>query len=318
MYDYLVYGLRLRSGIPISGLEPLLTPHVEVDCEVHTEEIPPVGAITLTTDSADADDPVTIHRGEGDPADHLLVYRDGTRFLLRDHGRQIWTSWTEESTPQDMATYLLGPVLAFVLRLGGTLSLHGSAVVIDGFAIAIVGPSGAGKSTTASAFADRGVPVMSDDVVPIVWRQQVPAVFGGYPRIRLWPDAAEALYGSADALPLLTPTWQKRFVDLRSGRCFDPGPHRLGGVVLLGERTDGPPRLEMLDAPDAAMQLIANTSMALHIDREVRRDELEQIVDLVSVVPVARLHASHDISRIGEACGLVPRLLELTAAGTGT
>src|SRR5437879_13890138 len=36
----------------------------------------------------------------------------------------------------------------------------------------------------------------------------------GYPRVRLWPDAVHALYGSSTDLPRLTPTWDKRYLDL--------------------------------------------------------------------------------------------------------
>lgn len=51
--------------------------------------------------------------------------------------------------------------------LNGRVVLHGSAVVIDGVAVATIGPSGAGKSTTAAALLRHGAGLLSDDVVVI-------------------------------------------------------------------------------------------------------------------------------------------------------
>lgn len=51
--------------------------------------------------------------------------------------------------------------------LNGRVVLHGSAVVVDGAAVATIGPSGAGKSTTAAALVQRGAELLADDVVAI-------------------------------------------------------------------------------------------------------------------------------------------------------
>ena len=70
------------------------------------------------------------------------------------------------------------------------------------------------KSTLAAALATRGCAVISDDVVALSRIADEYVVHPGPPRIRLWPDSVRALYGSTDALPRLTPAWDKRFLDL--------------------------------------------------------------------------------------------------------
>jgi hypothetical protein len=215
----------------------------------------------------------------------------------------VWCTWPASLTPEDTATYLLGPILAFVLRLRGTLALHASAVALNGRAVALAAAPGGGKSTTAAAFADRGVRVITDDVMAIEWRGGEPWALSGYPRVRLWPETVGARYGAADALPLLTPTWSKRYLDVSA--LFQRDPLPLAAVVILRERVAGPPRLAPLAGAEAAMQLVANSSMALHLDAEMRAAELDRVAALAARIPLFAASASDDLGRIGELCDAI-------------
>ncbi len=62
---------------------------------------------------------------------------------------------------------IAGTVSAFVLAMGGRCVLHGSAVEINGRAIAFVGTSGQGKSTMAAMFCAQGASLITDDVLPL-------------------------------------------------------------------------------------------------------------------------------------------------------
>jgi hypothetical protein len=62
---------------------------------------------------------------------------------------------------------LPGTVVAFLLAMAGFSVLHGSAVEVDGGALAFVGPSGQGKSTLAALFCATGAPLVTDDVLPL-------------------------------------------------------------------------------------------------------------------------------------------------------
>src|SRR5690349_20774404 len=55
-----------------------------------------------------------------------LRYADGTEFVVDREGAGVWMRWPPPWTLDDVATYLLGPVLGFVLRLRGTTCLHAS------------------------------------------------------------------------------------------------------------------------------------------------------------------------------------------------
>ena len=147
---------------------------------------------------------------------------------------------------------------------------------------------------------------MSDDVVPIHWREGRPWARSGYPRLRLWDETAQGLYGHPAALPRLTPNWPKRYLDLQTDRReFSASEQPIGAIFVLQERAAGSPSVERLNGHGAAMQLVANTSMGLHLDAESRVRELEGVVRLTSHVPVFRAHASDDLGRIDEFCDLI-------------
>ena len=131
-----------------------------------------------------------------------LEYAEGATFVVDGLGTEVWASWSEALTVDDAATYLLGPVLGFLLRLRGTVCLHASGVVVGDRAIALLGPAEAGKSTTAAAFAKLGYPVLSDDLLALSDTGGTWVVEAGYPGLRLWPDSVGPLLAHDDPVDL--------------------------------------------------------------------------------------------------------------------
>ena len=241
---------------------------------------------------------------------YRFSYADRTEFVVDQAGREIWTTWPAPLTLEDNATYLLGPVLGFVLLLRGMVCLHASAVVVDGRAIALVGPAGAGKSTTAAAFAARGFSVLAEDVVTLDDRGESFWVRPAYPCIRLWPASAAALFGSRAALPPLTPNWDKCYLDLTqdSGR-FETEPRPLAAIFLLSERSDDyrAPLVETIDRAEGLMSLIANTYATKLMNKQMRAREFEILGRLLAKVPLRRVTPHPDPNRIPELCDSILR-----------
>lgn len=273
-HHYRVYGLVIESDIPVDGLSPIEAQ--PADLHLRAGDVTP---LAHELDASWLDDEGARVTRDSDAI--VLEYRDETRFRIEP--RLITTSWI--TTAEDMATYLLGPVLAFALRMRGTLVLHASAVAIGGRALLIAGAAGAGKSTTAAAFVKHGAAMITDDVAAI----DRGAVRPGHSRLRLWNDSAAALFGSANALPLLTPTWTKRYapstvVDL---------PVPLHAIAILAGR-ERVMRVRKLDGHEAVMAVLARTSVPQLIDDAYRAKELAQIVDLVAATPVFELITPDD------------------------
>lgn len=78
------------------------------------------------------------------------------------------TYYVDPGADDDLAGVLLaGTFLAFVLALRGACVLHGSAVEVEGRALAFVGHSGMGKSTLTVAACAGGGRLIAEDVLSI-------------------------------------------------------------------------------------------------------------------------------------------------------
>jgi hypothetical protein len=232
-------------------------------------------------------------------------YADDTKFLIDSSGSEVWAEWSEPLTLADTATYLLGPVLGFVMLLRGIVCLHASAVAIGNEAIALLGPAGSGKSTTAAAFAERGYSVLAEDVVTLDDRGDRFLVRPGYPCIRLWPPAVKALYGSETHLPRLTPNWDKCYLDLSER--FQGEPLPLAAIYHLGERHHDAraPYVEPLDRTAGLMALVANTYATKLMDKQMRAREFELLTRVVGSIRLRRITPHADPAHITHLCDTV-------------
>ena len=186
---YSIYGLGVSANSPISGLGAT-TPTGPADVEVVLGQLPERWASGLCPgsvlyhESSNLDTsglPILRVYKSAQTSCFFFQYCDDTRFVIDHCGCKVWVSWPGDLTVDDAVTYLLGPVLGFVLRLRGLTCLHASAVTVDGKAIALLGTNGSGKSTIAAKFAELGYSVLSDDLIPL--REQGDQVLAepGYP-----------------------------------------------------------------------------------------------------------------------------------------
>jgi hypothetical protein len=255
----------------------------------------------------------------------VFSYSDGARYAIDRAGSELWADWPEGYSIEDAATYLVGPVLGFVLRLRGITPLHASVIAIEDQAIALVGVGGAGKSTTAAALAHLGFSVLSDDVAPLEDDHGEFLVAPGYPRVNLWPDSVRALLGSEDSLPRITPTWGKHYLPLdQDRRRFESRRLPLGALYFLGDRDAGrtAPHIEEVATGDALMSLVANTYVNYVLDRDMRRREFELLSRLVARVPMRRIHPSADPAGILAMCEAIAEdarsVMKPAPAGVGS
>ena len=315
-FYYSAYGLRISADLPIRALSESTTSNA-LDLEIWLGSEPPWlcefadSPSTFWYTSPDEDDPgrpaLTAVKLAGGSY-FRLSYGDGTTFVVDRLGSRIWATWSGASTVEDTITYLLGPVLGFVLRLRGITCLHASAVAVGEQAIALAGPAGAGKSTTAAVFAQRGYRVLSDDVTPLLARRDFFLVWPGYPRVCLWPDSVASLYGSAEALPRLTPNWEKRYLPLDDNGCrFQPKALPLAAIYLLDERSaaSSAPLVEPVPAGADLMALVTNTYMNYLLDREQRAREFELLGRLLARVALRRVKPHQNPIHLARLCEVI-------------
>jgi hypothetical protein len=312
-FTYRLYGLLLEASDPLPGLSPS-DAGTGGGVKVRLGRLPPgfdalaerPAAIRYASPRDDEGAGLTVQEVDGG-AYYRFLYGDGTEFAVDRRGETVWASWPPPYTLDDAATYLLGPVLGFVLRLRGVTCLHASAVAVGDRAIAFVGPNGAGKSTLAATLALRGERVLTDDVLALSIRSGQILVHPGYPRVRLWPASVLGLYGAEDALPRLTPTWEKCYLDLIPPRRFQDRPLPLAAVYLLDERGNGPglPRIEPVPAAVGLLDLAADTYVNYLLDRAMLAQEFEVLAKLASLVPVRRVVARDELAAVAALCDAV-------------
>jgi len=259
-----------------------------------------------------------------------LCYNDGTNFLVNRRGTKIWGTRSDDTTLEDTMTYLVGPVLGFVLRLRGIPCLHASAVVIKDQAAAFLGSAEAGKSTIAAAFATQGYPVITEDIVTLCCRDHKFLVQPGYPYVSLWPDSVKMLYGISDALPRLTPAsginakWDKRYLDLTQEKYQVPKkPLPLGAVYILEGFNHKPktPKIKKLSKLEGLMKLISNTYVRCSLDCALRAQEFKLLTQLSKAIPIRKVHSSPGSRNLINVCKEIvkdfEKIVPLNAKGRG-
>ena len=306
---YSAYGLLIESNLPLPGLllsQPLHSP----DIRLHLGVLPSGSDLAVTgrpfyvSPAQDAAGQQLLHVWRTPERGFYWRYADTTEFVMDETATHIWARWRSEWTVSDMAMYLLGPVLGFALRLRGAVCLHASAVAINHQAVALLGPAGAGKSTTAAAFNHLGYASLSDDVLVLDEVGTRFMVRSAYPCLRLWPESVVNLYGVEDALPRLTPTWDKRGLDTERGLLFQTMPLPLGAIYLLGERTEeaAAPWVESTAPSEALIWLIGNSYVGYLLDGRQRGHEFQVLSRLVASVPVRRVIPHADPQRLRLMC----------------
>jgi hypothetical protein len=125
---------------------------------------------------------------------NLVMFQvlDTATFCI-EGGKKIIVSPMKGSDKDKIRLYILGTCMGVLLMQRKVLTLHGSAIVIDGMAYAFIGESGAGKSTLAAAFIKEGFHLLSDDVIPVVQsKDSIPYVLPSYPQQKLWQESLDA------------------------------------------------------------------------------------------------------------------------------
>ena len=314
---YRIYGLNVSCDLPIPGLDDsessasLWQPAISLQLGAQPAWardallLPSVIQLSLPR-CTETQDPAFVLSSLGDGQYFHLCYSDGAHFVVDAEATQIWGAAGVSQTIEDLSTYLLGPVMGYILRRRGVTALHASAVCLDDKAVVFTGAAGAGKSTSAAALALRGLPVLCEDIAAIEELDAGFLVQPGYPRVCLWPASVEMLLERADALPRIAPNWDKRFLPLDGAERFERQARPLGAVYILAPReAQNAPRVEEINGRELLLELVQNTYMNWLLERHQRATEFELLSRLASQVPVRRIVPHRDPAQLPSLCELL-------------
>lgn len=303
---------------------------------------PPHGWPTLEPPRA-ASEGVVVATCPAGEARYLLSYPDmphpgGPVFQVE--ADRVLIHGGDDTAPEELSWFLVGPVLSFLLAVRGAAVFHASAVRFagadgQGVAAAFIGPSGAGKSTLVAAFAGRGRPGVSDDLLVLkgdaelkgdavlegdaalesdtLRHRQHPGwrVHPGAPRRLLWPDSARHLgtgtgtgTGDGDGGAY---RWDKH--DVAASTWVRRRPLSLGRLFYLRPApASAQPAVRPMPARQATAALLGNLRLAWLAGRRRRRD-LDVVTRLVDRGGVDELVVPRDFRRLPAVLNLVEERL---------
>ncbi|WP_058301183.1 phosphoenolpyruvate carboxykinase (ATP) [Gorillibacterium timonense] len=272
------FGFRIRSEIPFPELLTVQGRFENADLTVRLEPLSEEWAVMLAS-------PRKIHATE---AQILIHIPEAALFAVRE-GRVIAVSPVPGADMDKIRLYILGTCMGAVLMQRGVLPLHGSAVAVRGKVYAIVGESGMGKSTLASALMDRGLPLVSDDVIAIRFNEAgIPLVTPSYPQQKLWQESLDAFGMEASGLKPLFERETKFAVPVSDRFVREELP--LGGVFELVKKADASPGLTPIEGLDRMRLLYEHTYRNLFLRRMGKLDWHFQVTArLAGLVPISRI-----------------------------
>jgi len=311
---FLFYGLHVAIQAPLDELLTGWMPEGSAPADLHIGLASPVDrGLTsdwvetfLALDSLEDGRPEFVAKRHPPSGSICLTYHDGIAFTVNAAGTAVDIEMPPGIEVASLLPALLGPIMGVTMRQRGVVCLHASAIALGHQVIALVGDSGAGKSTTAAAFARRGDAVLGDDVLPLSRSEDTWLATPAYPKLRLWPEAAAALMGSADALPPMMPGWTKRALDLtRHNMQFQPRPLPLAAIYFLGPRQAMRSDITAIAPAEAMMRLVSDSFASRSQTALQRAAEFRFMGDLVRQIPLRQVSACDDLDQLSALCDAI-------------
>lgn len=291
-FTYTSYSLSINSTFPLPELQPIMHPQaVPAEVSIRFGELP-------------KPHPRGLSRSFGDEEEYCQMEGVGD-FLVR-RGCEIIVEPQPEVEEAILRHYLLGWVMAILLRQRGMLMLHASAVAVRGGAILFFGPSGKGKSTTAAAFIQRGAALLADDYAAIRFdndsERERCVLLPGFPRLRLTDESARLLSQTAERVPPYTPETQKYSYVIEQKELSGASPLRR--IYLLAEGASM--KIEAADSQSNFLDL----TLGAHIrhqkmNRPLQARLFRQCTQVARVVPMRRLNIPRRLAVLPELVRMV-------------
>jgi hypothetical protein len=220
--------------------------------------------------------------------------------------------WADERA---LGLALGGPVMLFIRHKRGWPSLHASAVVTAHGSVAFLGPRGRGKSTMAASFLRRGALLLTDDALPLAFRDD--GIYGmpGPPFMKVWHETAQHTLELADELPNLMSSVDKKLLALEGRYALARTPARLRALYLL-DRYDPAVvgqtevALRTLGQREALLALLAYTSNREYLLPSDDASYLRSYARLLAQAPVQILSYPGGFAYQDAVCERILKSLE--------
>ena len=284
-FSYIAFGLSISAPMPF----PELVVGKEDGGQVE-------GKVSIRFGCVKAPPLAIYERDRGRPGpvpqEVLLFWQEVGWFLVRA-GSEIVVEPRAGLDERTLRLFILGPVLAVLLRQRGHLLLHASAVAVDEEAVLFMGSAGRGKSTTAAALHARGHGLATDDVAVLRIGQGPTMLLPGFPQLKLWPKTLFSLGEDPKRLSRCNPRLEKRARP--ATRKFPSTPLPLKRIYVLDEGDAS--EVSPLRPQEALAELVRHTYGAMGVGNS---SHFFDCASLIKEAAICRLRRQKSLSRLSE------------------
>lgn len=203
------------------------------------------------------------------------------------------------------ATFFANSIVPILANHRGTLNLHGSAVAIDGCAVAFIGPSRRGKTTLAGALARAGYPFLTEDVIGLVPAGRDYLLQPSRPLLRLFHDSAAFLTGG-------DPGWSaddgKDALAASALLPYRESPTVLEHIFVLGPGEATATRIQQLSHAEAVSNMMQQSFILDVEDRKRLGEHFQRIANLIERVPCYWLDYPRTYEQLPDVIGSIVEL----------
>jgi hypothetical protein len=289
-YYYTAYGLRISSTISLPLLKEIRPTTVDLAIKLgKIHETPPLASTKIHRAGLDA------LFAQAD--DRLWLDWSPIASFMAVNGNELIVD-TTQTDEKILSLFILSEALGLILFQKGYFLLHGSAIQLNNKGIVFVGEPGAGKSTTVAAFAQKGVSIISDDLVCIrINELGKPSLIPAFSQIKIWEKSVEGLQLNKNGLDVVR-TGSNKF-SWHESISFEEEDVPLEQIFILNPPQEGEPEIRQLTESERPIALLSYFPLPdLLLRGGQLKDHFEKSVAIARTTPVFRMSRPADFTKL--------------------
>ena len=224
-------------------------------------------------------------------------------FVVAPDGRRI-LAYPLNSNPDDtLQAFLFGTVFSFALLKLGIEQLHATGVVINERAVGFLGDTGFGKSSLAAAFVQRGISLLTDDLLVIQIKNDRLFAQPGLPRLKVLPDTAETLNrGIFSGKIVVNAVTGKQMIGLGGQEFYATSVPLQALYSLRPTAGESDVRIERLYRNKAFVEICAATFNSGMTETDRLKEQFRMASRIATSVATKKLSYPHRFEALPEVC----------------
>ena len=216
--------------------------------------------IEISNNIKEVEDPLYVDDFYRVTQNEFLMEVDDVGTFYAANGNYISMCLNAQASRDTIELYLNGSTYGAILHQRKIMPMHGSCFVYSNKGIMFCGDSGAGKSSLTAAFVLDGNEFLTDDITPMVLKNNQALIWTMSDRIKLWEDSLNQLSQSKESLRRIDPETEKFYFPLFSHK---ESHFALDHIFLL----------EIHDSPSISIKEVDGVEKIMALRKEIYRLE---------------------------------------------